>query len=103
MHPKLDRETFDLIDAFIKDGPSAGLTSAWTKYYGEDYDSIWHTFTNLADKALSPNNKVEQVQRLAEYLLLTKHGNNQNKAFYKVMKTHTTLGYKICMNDIGGG
>ena len=88
MHPKLDRETFDLIDAFIKDGPSAGLTSAWTKYYGEDYDSIWHTFTNLADKALSPNNKVEQVQRLAEYLLLTKHGNNQNKAFYKVMKTH---------------
>lgn len=88
MNPELDRETFDLVDAFIKDGPSAGLTSAWTKYYGEDYDSVWHTFTNLANKALSPNNKIEQVNRLAEYLLLTKYGDNQNKAFYKVMKTH---------------
>ena len=88
MHPQLSRETFDFIDAFIKDGPSAGLTSAWTKYYGADTSSLWYTFTNISGKVLSPNNKIEQINRLAEYLLLTKYGDNQNKAFYKVMKTH---------------
>lgn len=88
MYPALDRQTFDLIDAFIKDGPSAGLTSAWAKYYKEDAKNMWHTFVDISDKALSPNNKIEQINRLAEYLVLAKHGTNQDKAFYKVMKTH---------------
>ena len=90
-HPEsMGLELFKTVDTFLKDGPSAGLTSSWVKYYLErdGVEGIWNTFVNTTSKLMTPNTQIEQINRLAEYLILTKRGMTNTEAFYKIAKTH---------------
>lgn len=101
-NPKIDYDTYKLIDGFIKDGPSAGMTSAWTKYYAEhkkngseeDLNSLWNTFVHYSGKLMSPNEHIEQIARLSEYLMLMKKGYSNTEAFHVITKTHFDYGLR---------
>ena len=86
----MDMDVFLFIDAFIKDGPSAGMTKAWADYY-MDRDNLrtaWGDVVATSSFLMSLNTQIEQINRLSEYLILLEKGQTSSKAFYKIASTH---------------
>ena len=91
--PLLEAGMYKLLDDFLKDGPSAGMTKAWEEFFlenrlGSDAQTLWSEFVHYSSMLMSPNSMVEQINRLAEYLILIKKGYSNTKAFQVIADTH---------------
>jgi hypothetical protein len=90
--PKLDRESFEFVHRFIVDGPSAGLAGTpFNEYfYKASLDKIdtWGHIQHQMNKLLTPHQRIEQANRLAQHILLHEAGVNTTSAYYRIAKTH---------------
>lgn len=99
---KLDKATYDFIHAFIMDGPSAGIAGPrWDKYFsyrGEDaateFMDIWQTILHYTRKTMLPNQQVEQITRLADYIMLADRGLSNAQTYQQIAKTHFNYSLK---------
>jgi hypothetical protein len=48
----------------------------------------WATFTNVSSAIMKPNRYIEQIQRLAEYIVLERRGLTKAQSFHRIAKTH---------------
>jgi hypothetical protein len=92
--PPLPKETWDFVHGFIMENASAGLTQSWVNYYQkmgnhtDDAADFWQSFVHYSRKVMHPNSQIEQLERLAQYILLTERGLTTTEAFYRISKTH---------------
>lgn len=91
--PLMPRETWEFIHGYIMDGPSAGLTQRWEKYYQVTRDpdemmNFYQAFVHYSRKLMHPNSWIEQVERLTYYIMLTERGLTTTEAFHQLSKAH---------------
>lgn len=102
--PDYDLNMFMAVDSFIKDGPSAGMSQSWLDAYsarGKEVKNamadltgltqerdLFDTFMNFSSMLMEPNKKVEQINRLAELLILMDRGLNTTSIYAKIAHTH---------------
>lgn len=94
MNPNLDKETFLFLHTYFVDGPSAGRTGAWNSILlqnlpeVEGTEKMWRSFVHVSKKMMAPNQWIEQINRLAEYMIFAERGLNTTETFYRIAKTH---------------
>lgn len=86
----MDKQLFQFVHDFIKDGPSAGEAEAWLKYVGRDdsIEGLNDMFNHVFKKVMKPNMRVEQTARFAQYLQLVERNSTLSEAMGIVAKTH---------------
>ena len=93
----IDRELWEWVNSFIHDGPSAGLTGRWGKYYemkNEELMSMYAAFVHHSRKLMHPNSYIEQIHRLGYYMQLTEKGQTTIEAYHNLAKVHFDYAFK---------
>jgi hypothetical protein len=98
MEHELTKEAYDFVDTFIKSGYANGYTKVMSDYFLEhnvkpaDAKGLWNSFVHLSSKAMTPMNTLEQIDRMAEYMMFKERGLDSTTAFYNVAKTFFAFG-----------
>lgn len=87
IEPKL----FEVVDLFIKHGPSAGMASAFKNALPSDGNAINKLINYYTEKLgfiFNTNEYIEQAARLHSYLYALQRGASLDEAAARVLKTH---------------
>lgn len=89
----IDVDLFEVIDLFIKNGPSAGVarslknTVPTTNLTTQKFVDYWTT-KGLTGMLFNANELIEQSARLQSYMYALQHGASLDEAVARVIKTH---------------